>query len=73
MVRHDQQLGRVGEGRVAGKPGRIGVAVRADDRESFHLGEKRAGDGAGALLGGEQPIGVEDERGHASCSARTGS
>ena len=37
VVRRQQQLGGVGERRVAGEPLRIGVAVRADDRQIADL------------------------------------
>gem|GEM_PF-793842 len=38
VVRDHQQLGRVRERRVIGEPCRIGVAVRADDRQAGDLG-----------------------------------
>ena len=42
MIGGDEQLGRVGEGFVFGKPARVGMAVGADDGQIAHLIIKRA-------------------------------
>src|SRR5690606_7642267 len=62
VVRHQQQLGGVGEGLVAGPPGRIGVAMRADDRQPGHLRVQATGDRALRGIGREQAVFVQAER-----------
>jgi hypothetical protein len=68
MVRHDQQVRRIGEGLVIGEPCRIGVAMRADDRQVGHRGIEGARDVAGARLGREQAVGMKVEGLHAVSS-----
>ena len=46
MVGRDEQLRRIGERRVRRKPARVGVAMRADDRQVLHAGVEIAGSGA---------------------------
>ena len=64
MVGHDQQRRRVGERRVVGEPLRIGVAVRADDRQVAHRRVERRGRAARGGIGGEEPVGMEFEGDH---------
>src|SRR3546814_6095207 len=70
MIRDDQQFGRIGEGVVIGEPARIGMPVRADDGQIPDRGMERAGDVAGARLGGEKAVGVELQRLHERGSER---
>ncbi len=68
MVRRQQQFGGIAEGFVAREPARIGVAVRADDRQAGDRGVKLARQRPRRRIGGEQTVGMEDERaGHAVC------
>ena len=59
VIRREQQFGGVRPVGVGGEPGRIGVPVRADDRQPGHFGIERAGDLPRAVLGREQPVGIE--------------
>ena len=56
VVGRDQQLGRIGEGFVQREPGRIGVAVRADDRQVLDFGIQPAGHGARLRIRWKQAI-----------------
>ena len=59
MVGRHEQLRGVGKRLVLSKPARIGMAVRADDRQIAHLFVQRAGQIAGAALGREQAVVVQ--------------
>ena len=59
VVGGDEQLGGVGKGRVLGEPARVGVAVRAEDRQAGDLGVERAGDAARRGVGGKQAVGIK--------------
>src|SRR6185437_468080 len=61
VIGRQQQVGGVREGRVQREPGRIAVAVRADDRQRPNQAVELAGDGPHAGLGGEQAVVVEDQ------------
>jgi hypothetical protein len=56
VIRCEQQLGRVGERLVPGEPLRIGVAVRADDRQVRHFLIQPLRDAARGSVGGKQPV-----------------
>ena len=59
MVGHDQQLRRVGKWRVFGIPARLGVPVRADQRQVADALEQIARDVAGRGVGGKQAVVVQ--------------
>ena len=62
VVGHDEQPRRIGEGRVVGEPLRIGVAVRADDRQ---LGDRRVEPRAMSRvsrIGGKQSVRMQRKR-----------
>ena len=61
MVGHDQQLRRVGEGLIIGEPARIGVAVRADDRQVLDRGVEPTGDVARRGVRRKEAIGMETQ------------
>ena len=61
VIRDDEQPGRIGEGRVVGEPARIGVAVRAHDREPFDRAVELSRHVPHGGLGGEQAVGVKGE------------
>ena len=54
-----QQLRRIGERLVLGEPARIGVAVRADDRQVLDAGIEVARDRPRPLFGGKQQIRID--------------
>ena len=62
VIRRDEQLHGVGEVLVRGEPARVGVTVRAHDRQSGDRGVQPTSDGACRRLGGKQPILGQDER-----------
>ncbi len=62
VVGGQQQVRRVVEGFVVREPGRVGVAVRADDRQGPHLAVEPPGDGPRIRIGRQQAVFVEDER-----------
>jgi len=62
MVGMEQQFRRIAEGRVAREPGRIGMPVRADDRQVGYLLIESARDLALRQVGGEQSVGGEQQR-----------
>jgi len=51
-----EQARRILERRVGGKPGRIRMAMRADDGQFLDLGKKPARDGADGLVGRKKAI-----------------
>ncbi len=53
VIRRDEQRGRVGERRVVGKPLRIGVAVRAHDRQGRNRRVEAAREVPRRRIGGE--------------------
>ena len=59
VIRHDEELRRVGKRLVQRIPGRIGVAVRRDDRQVAHLAIEAARHGAGRRIGGEEAVFVK--------------
>ena len=61
MVGDDEQLRWIGERRVVGEPLRIGVPVRAQDRQFGDRRMKLAGDRAGLRFGGKQTVRVQAE------------
>ena len=61
MIGLQQQLGGIAEGRIGGKPFRVGMPVRADDRQVRNLAIERAGNGAYGRVGREEPVGIEME------------
>jgi hypothetical protein len=61
MVGHQQQFGRVAEAFVCGEPGRIAMAVRADDRQVLDPGIELARDRAQRGIGRQQAVGMEFE------------
>ena len=65
VVRHDEQLRGIGERLVQRIPARVGVAVRADDRQVLDAGMEVAGNRPRPLFGGEQQIGI-DQLAHGS-------
>ncbi len=72
MVGRDQQPRRVGETRVGGEPGGIGVSVRTDDRQVLYAREQRPSDRSRAGLRWKQAVGVKPERCHARLPWSTG-
>src|SRR5690606_6928919 len=62
MVRDEQQLGGIGERRVAGPPAGVGVAMRADDGQRRDLRVQAPRDRALRCVGGKQAVFVEGER-----------
>ena len=64
VVRRDQQVGRVGEGRVLREPGRVAVAVRADDRKVGDSPVKLPREDADRMIGGEQAVGMKAQVQH---------
>jgi hypothetical protein len=63
MIGPQEKADRVLKWLVIGKPGRIGMAVRAYDRQFFDFREKLGGDAALGGIGGEETMGVKT-RGH---------
>ena len=59
MVRLQQQRGRILERRIAGEPGRIGMAMRADDRQITDRVIKPPRDRADMGVDREKPVGVK--------------
>jgi len=59
VVGREQQAGGVGEGRVRREPLRVGVAVRADDRQAGHFFVEPARHAPHRRVRREQPIFVE--------------
>ena len=59
VVRRYEQLRRIGKRRILGIPARIGVPVRADDRQPSDFGMKAPRHRPGALLDGEQPVRIK--------------
>ena len=59
MIRRQQQLGRVTERRIAGEPLRVGMTVRAQDRQVTHFRIQAAGDLPNGGFSGEQTIFVQ--------------
>ncbi|BCJ56775.1 hypothetical protein Jiend_01970 [Micromonospora endophytica] len=57
VVRHDEQLGRVGEGLVLGQQRRVDVPVRGDDGQLLHQRVQLPGQRALARFGGEEQVG----------------
>ena len=64
MIRRNEQGGRIGERCVVGEPLRIGMPMRAHDRQVLHRRVQCAGERALARLRGEQTVGIELERNH---------
>ncbi len=62
VIGSQQQLGRVAERFVAGEPRRIGVTVRADDRQAGDGAIEFARDCAGGGIRGKQPVGMQIQR-----------
>src|SRR5690606_18067253 len=63
VVGYQQQFGGIGEGRVAGPPGRIGMAVRRDDGQPADLGIQPPCDRALARVRWKQTVFVQGQRG----------
>ena len=61
VVGNDEQPRRIGERRVVGEPLRIGVAVRADDRQAGDRRVERARNVARLGIGGKQSVRVQRE------------
>ncbi len=59
VVRRDEERGRIREWRVVGEPLRIGVAVRAHDRETGHSRVEPARQRARCRVRGKQSIRIE--------------
>jgi hypothetical protein len=59
VVGLEQQLAGVAERVVGREPRRVGMAVRADDRQARHFVVEIARDGPHFRLGREQAIGVQ--------------
>ena len=59
VIRRDEQRRSVGERRVVGEPLRIGVAVRAHDRQVLHRRVEAAGERARRRVGREEPVRME--------------
>jgi hypothetical protein len=59
MIGRQQQARRIREGAVVRKPFRIGMPVRADDRQIFNELIKIPCNRSGRGIGGEQPIRIE--------------
>lgn len=57
MIGMEQQLRRIAEGRIAREPGRIGMPVRADDRQARHLLVESARDIALRRVGRKEAVG----------------
>ena len=53
VIGDQQQAGRIRETFVLGKPARVGVSVRADDRQVFDAFVKTTGDLAGVRVNGK--------------------
>ena len=70
MIRHDQQLRRIGERFVERVPARVGMAMRTDDRQPLHALIEGAGDRTHSVLGGEQAIRMRQCAHKASNSSR---
>ena len=66
VVGDDEELRRVGEGQVLGVPARVGMAVRADDRQVAYLGVERARKAPHRGIGWKQAIRIQ--KGHAVLS-----
>ena len=64
VVGLDQELGCILEGGVGGEPGRVRMAVRADDRQIGHLGIEAARDGANIGRGWKKPVRMQMKRAH---------
>ena len=62
MVRLDEQARRIAKRRVFSEPGRIRVAVRAEDWKRLDPGEQLAGDRADTSVGREEAVRVEPQR-----------
>lgn len=58
VIRREQQFGRVRPVGVGREPGRIGMPVRADDRQPGHFGIERTRDAPRAIFRRKQPVGV---------------
>jgi hypothetical protein len=69
MVRHDKQFGGIGEGFVAREPARIGMAVRADDRQVADKPIEPARQRAGARLDRKQTVFVQQRTQNATPSS----
>jgi hypothetical protein len=54
-----EQARRILERRIGGKPGRVGMAVRADDRKILDMGENPTRDGADGFVGRKKAVRVE--------------
>ena len=61
MVGRDEELGRIGKRFVVGEPARVGVTVRADDRQACDRIVELARDGARLAVRREQAVGVQGE------------
>ncbi len=59
VVGDDEELRGIGEGQVLGVPARVGMAVRADDRQVADLGVERARKAAHRGIGRKQPIRIQ--------------
>ena len=59
VVGDDEELRRIGERQVLGVPARVGVAVRADDRQVAHLGVERARKAPHRGIGRKQPVRIQ--------------
>ena len=58
VVGNDEQPRRIGEGRIVREPLRVGVAVRAEDRQPGDRSVEPARDVARLAVGGEQSVWV---------------
>ena len=59
VIGREQQAGRIGERHVVREPFRIGMPVRADDRQVLDEAVEFAGDGSRGRVDRKQPIGIE--------------
>ena len=62
VIGRDEQRRRIRERRVVGEPLRIGVPVRADDRQVLDRRVEASREVARRRVGGKQPVGMEIER-----------
>ena len=56
VIGNDQQLRRIGERSILGIPPRLGMPVRAQQRQVFDAGKEGAGNGTSLWLGIEQAV-----------------